>query len=81
MLVELTETEIELIEKHRDGYKGIYWHPNDFEMKAMNQLNPTIYDKSKYEDALDHMLRHHDCNNGITWDTISFYLDEYCKKE
>ena len=38
-----------------------------------------LYDRSKFEQAFLTMIRRHDCTIGITWDTIEFYLDEYCK--
>ena len=37
-----------------------------------------LYDRSKFSLALERMDHDHDCNNGITWDTIDYYLDEYC---
>jgi len=40
-----------------------------------------VYDESMFENALYEMIRKHDCNNGITWDSINFYLDEYCLKK
>lgn len=39
-----------------------------------------VYDESMFENALYEMIRKHDCNNGITWETINYYLDEYCLK-
>ena len=49
----------------------------------INLLDPAdqpklLYDRSKFSLALERMEHHHDCNNGITWDTIDYYLDEYC---
>lgn len=37
-----------------------------------------IYDRSKFEYALERMIGKHDANIGITWDTIDHYLNEYC---
>jgi hypothetical protein len=39
------------------------------------------YDPDKFEDALYDMIRHHDAEIGITWDTVDCYLDEYCLKD
>jgi hypothetical protein len=36
------------------------------------------YDRTKFELALSNMVRKHDATLGITWDTIDYYLDEYC---
>lgn len=40
---------------------------------------PQLYDRSKMFDGLEYMIRKHDANEGITWITIDFILDEYCK--
>ncbi len=37
------------------------------------------YDRTKFEDTLIRMIKEHDYNNGITWDTVDDYLDEFCK--
>ena len=39
------------------------------------------YDADKFEDALYDMIRHHDAEIGITWDTIDTYLDNDCLKD
>lgn len=36
------------------------------------------YDPEKFQDALETMIHKHDAEIGITWDTISDYLEEYC---
>jgi len=41
----------------------------------------TIYDPDKFENALYEMMRRHDATIGITWDTVDYYLDEYCLKD
>lgn len=90
--MEITDSdEIELINKYRDGYRGVYWHVVDFEYRAEELENlaleddsdkfTPIYDRAKFEDALDRMLNKHDCNIGITWDTVDYYLDTYCLME
>ena len=80
--------EIQLIKDYRDGYRGIYWHVDDFELKAceleewkcaMNpELTRPLYDRSQFEDALNAMIDRHDANIGISWDTVAIYLNEYC---
>ena len=37
-----------------------------------------IYNRTRFPQALFQMQHHHDCNNGITWDTIDFYLHLLC---
>lgn len=39
------------------------------------------YDESKFEEALDSMIHHHDAEYGITWESIKYYLDEMCIKK
>lgn len=38
-----------------------------------------LYDRSKFSEALVIMMKEHDCNNGITWDTVEYWLNEFCK--
>lgn len=40
-----------------------------------------VYDPDKFRDALERMIYRHDATIGITWDTIDYYLDEYCLKD
>lgn len=61
----------------------IQWSVEDFEEQAMNRCDddyPGIYDPSKFEEALYMMMKDHDAEMGITWDTVDHYLDLYCKK-
>ena len=78
---ELTKEEVRLVDDYRNGFLGVYWHIDDFEMKATSleegELKP-IYDRTKFQDSLVNMIRQHDACLGITWDTIEVYLDEYC---
>lgn len=39
-----------------------------------------LYDRTKFQEILIYMIRKHDCNNGITWDDIDYYLDRFCEK-
>jgi hypothetical protein len=69
--------------------QSIKWSVEDFESRA-NELEEfyiendpntvlPIYERAVFEDELESMIQHHDCNLGITWDTIDYYLDTYCK--
>jgi hypothetical protein len=53
-----------------DDYTGDVDDPDD-------QPKP-IYDRTKFPTALRQMGIGHDCNCGITWETIDYFLDEYC---
>jgi hypothetical protein len=67
----------------------ITWSIEDFESKAVeNEENeqeegqderPILYDRSKFSLALKKMENFYDCNNGITWESVDWYLNEYCQ--
>ena len=62
----------------------VHWTAEDFEMRARDIADDEwdeVYDKTKFQDALENMLRHHDAEIGITWETVRVYLNEYCRKE
>ncbi len=62
---------------------SIQWSVEDFEMKAWDICGDdweNVYDKNKFQAVLVEMIDNHDCNNGVTWDDIEYYLNEYCKK-
>lgn len=73
--------------------KCIEWSIEDFEQRAKELENANTdfetdeqvyipeYDRSKFEQALLDMIHKHDRNLGITWNTIDYYLDEWCKIE
>lgn len=64
--------------------RSVEWSECDFEARAIDVHGARkwkkIYDPLKFKYALEQMIRDHDCNNGITWDTIDYYLDQYCLK-
>ena len=60
------------------------WSVEDFEYEAERLVGENwkdIYDESKFEDALFEMIDNHDAEWGISWSSISLYLNQYCKKE
>lgn len=69
--------------------RSIVWSVDDFITQAEQSFSKyiearcwqDIYDESKFQNALYEMIRKHDANYGITWDTVNFYLDEYCLKK
>ncbi len=63
--------------------RTIEWSTEDFEMQAETRGGEDwkdVYDSSKFKEALDEMIGHHDALIGITWDTVDYYLDEFCRK-
>ena len=79
-LKDNTEAEIRYFSP---GTAYIAWSVNDFISKAQEEQKENWYnyfDETKFYGALHEMIRKHDANEGITWYTISYYLNEYCKK-
>lgn len=68
----------------------IVWTVDDFESVARQEEGvdlgqeytdekPQLYDRSKFRKALSEMHHKHDPEQGISWDTIRYWLDEKCK--
>lgn len=71
------------IEKEEYLLRSISWNVLDFEGRATHFQKEFpeknyIFDENKFEDALQKMIKDHDATVGITWDTVDFYLKEYC---
>ena len=65
---------------------SLTWTVDDFAYRASALENYDdryceIYDPDKFEEALKTMIRKHDAEMGITWDTIDFWLDEMCRRD
>jgi hypothetical protein len=70
------------VEKSKEKLdNSITWGVEDFKVQAANEEDPDAYDPELFADGLERMIYKHDANNGITWDTISYYLDAYCRKD
>ena len=68
-------------DENRSDEACIIWSVEDFYTQA-EELNTEYghnFDETKFEEALHLMIRKHDANVGITWDTVKDYLLEYCK--
>jgi len=82
-LENLTEKEVQLITDYRGGFRGVYWHPDDFEQRAREKEGndyKIFYDESKFPEALERMMMKHDANYGINWVTVDFWLEEICAR-
>lgn len=79
--IQVTKSIKEMIIETTKGMSYIGWSVEDFKYQASNQEDPSIYDETKFKDALDIMINKHDASIGITWETIDYYLNEYCLKE
>jgi hypothetical protein len=63
--------------------RSITWSVDDFQSRAEDIEGEDwrkVYDEDAFEDALIDMINSHDCNHGITWETIDSYLHTHCKK-
>lgn len=54
-------------------------HEERFQEENKLKVKPTLYNREAMYSALHKMKRQHDCNIGITWETLDVYLDLYCK--
>ena len=72
---------VNIIEKMAEG--TITWSEEDFKIKAIEKTNVSdwdqYYNKEMFSEALRIMIERHDATVGITWDTIDYYLETYCK--
>ena len=79
--VQVTDDELCWLNKYREGFQGVFWHVDDFEMTAIDLetgSNTKFYDRTKFKKALTDMIKKHDASEGISWAVIRYYLDEYC---
>lgn len=73
----------ELEEHYVPKWRSVSWSVLDFEGRAKQREKSNwknVYDKSKFKDALEQMIAKHECNEGINWTVVDFWLDELCKK-
>ena len=82
---DLNDEERHKIYIYPPTIKPIAWSTEDFKWAATtfgsDENWEEVYDESKFEYALQRMIEKHEAEFGITWDTIDFYLDKYCRKE
>ena len=81
---KLMKHAVSQVEKEFEDYqnRSITWGIDDFEARALDVYGEdweNLFDKELFEEQLYEMMRHHDCNFGITWDHVDAYLDN-CKK-
>lgn len=81
---KLKEVKQEVEFNYLPAWRSVSWSVADFEGRAIQRKGENwkkFYDKFKFEDTLARMIAKHDATIGITWETIDFYLDEFCSKE
>lgn len=84
-LVQIELVPLSLAIKMIEDIKStsVQWSVGDFADRAKDMKGKkwgNFYDKKKFKPALKRMIHDHDCNHGITWETIDSYLDSDCKK-
>lgn len=69
------------LEKEFEQYKkeSIKWSWEDFVDRATH-IGYKCSDEQAQE-LLEQMIHKHDCTIGITWDTLDYYIQTYCKKK
>jgi len=82
---KINEVQHEINSEYSLKSRSVSWSVLDFKGRAEQivKANPTkhyVFDDSRFEDVLEKMISKHDCNIGITWNTIDFYLMKYCLK-
>lgn len=73
---ELHEAYIELYEEFEQYKKeSIKWGAEDFLEYEGYSITP-----EDAQNALEHMIQDHDCQYGINWSTVEYFLSQYGKK-
>lgn len=73
-------------------YKKLYEElKEEFKQYKRESIKWSVEDFTEYEGyeitleeaqkALEDMIRHHDANNGIHWDTLEYYLEKYGRRK
>lgn len=68
-----TDKAIESLKKHWNGKIAIIWCVSDvIDRAAENDITLSV---EKATEILAEVYRRHDCNNGVTWDTLDCYIN------
>lgn len=71
------EKDYEELRAEFEQYKreSVKWSVEDFTWRAKD-IGYEITEE-KAQEALERMIEKHDCELGITWDTVDFFIEEY----
>ena len=74
----------ELIDRIAHLETAIIWKVEHFEQKAKEleqESSKKLYDRNRFEKALYEMIKNHNRDEGISWSTVEYYLNAFCKKD
>lgn len=74
----------EIIERISNLETAVIWKEEHFEQKAKELeeiAGRALFERKNILKALYEMIRNHNREEGINWDTVSYYLHEFCTKE
>lgn len=57
--------------------ESIKWSVEDF---TTLEVEGYLINDQQAQEALEEMIRNHDCNNGITWNDLEYYYEKYGTK-
>ena len=74
------QKKFDSLQKEFEQYKkeSINWSVEDVTETATNMGYKIP--KTKAQDALEDMIRHHDATTGICWEAIKYYVEKYGNK-
>ena len=65
-----------IIDEYEQKFKGcVCWSAEDFITRAQERFGFTDYKEDDAQADLEEMIDNHDCNYGITWDTLDYYIE------
>ena len=73
---------MKVVDEYEQKMKGcIQWSPEDMIGAAQNLREPFVMSEDDAQSALEEMIDDHDCNNGVTWETVSYYVQQYAPED
>lgn len=78
---QLLRMEIDLLKNEFDQYKqeSVKWSWEDIYYPAGEQGYECT--KEQAQEILEDMIANHDCEFGITWNTVRYYIEDNCNKK
>jgi hypothetical protein len=64
-----------IIDEYEQAAKeSIRWKAEDFLDRALEAHGYDLYTEDEAQEDLEEMIDSHDCNYGITWNTLDYYI-------